>query len=72
MHFFSLLSPPRNLDIMHLDLVPQRFIQILKGSLAKMAGEEMIPRDFVDADFWSKFPTRFNQKKYNETSKVNK
>lgn len=57
---------------MHLELVPQQFIQILKGTIAKMAGEDMIPRDFVDIDFWSKFPTRFNQRKYNDPSKVKK
>ena len=72
MNLFSLSSPPRNKDLLPLDLVPPAFIRILKGTLAKMAGMDMVPRDFVDLQFWTSFPGKFNtrRKKYpkNETT----
>lgn len=35
-----------------------------------MAGQGIIPREYVDLAFWSKFPTKFNNKKLKEVSNV--
>lgn len=62
--------PPRNPDIRKLPKVPEDFIRIFRGTLAKMAGEKIIPYDFVNLDFWNAFPRKFNTKKNYQTSKV--
>ena len=69
MLFFYKLSPPRNKDKLHLPLVPVEFIQIMRGTLAKMAGEGLVQPDFVGLDFWTGFPKKFNSKKDYEDSK---
>lgn len=47
---------------MDLPLVPAAFIRILKGTLAKMAGEGVVPFDHVNLQFWDKIPRKFNCK----------
>lgn len=67
---YILFSPPRNPDLLKLPLVPPQFVNIFRGTLAKMAGEKIIPYEFVDLDFWNTFPRRFNSKKTYQNSKV--
>ena len=45
---------------MNVPLVPSAFVRIVKGTLAKMSGEGVIPLDYVDLDFWNKIPRKFN------------
>ena len=47
---------------MSLPLIPAGFLRILKGSLAKMAGEKVIPPHYVNLKFWEKIPRKFNSK----------
>lgn len=66
---FFFCSPPRNKDKLHLPVVPNEFIKILRGTLAKMAGEGIFPNSFIGLQFWSRFPRKFNSKKEYEDSK---
>ena len=54
---------------MKLPLVPREFICIFRGTLAKMAGEKMIPMEFVDLEMWTGWPRKFNSKKCYELGK---
>ena len=55
---------------MKLEAVPLQFVLILKGTLAKMAGQGIVPNEFVDVDFWTKFQGRFNNRKSRVIKKI--
>lgn len=44
-------------------IVDVRFVALLKTTCARLAGQNRIPHDFIDYDFWSKWPKKFRERK---------
>lgn len=53
--------------------VDPRFVALLKTTVGKLAGENVIDRSIIDLEFWSKWPSKFREaKRYEKKSTYTK